>query len=296
MTNKREKKLTKGLTQPTFFDENTLVENVGPCVSAPDEQPKARKASKPRMPREDIRAIQDLLWKEALLAVQDVERFEDVEGFQEHLRRELPQNSLETRSRYGQTLVRWFFPDGVRGLVASVWVNYREPSLVEEVLRCLYLQAEPMMSAAVTDALFPIAENAVIPPSYLTNFIQQRFGEETPAKSIKRVKSNLRKLGFLVKEKGNQDALRPMSPSSTGFLIILHYLFARNEAHGIEFRTLADNPFWKYLGFKSEDQLRSILKESLNKGLIAKYLVADRIESISFRFSFAQFVTERKRL
>src|SRR5207249_3654083 len=143
---------------------------------------------------------------------------------------------------------------------------------------------------AVSEALFPIAENAVIPPSYLTNFVRQRFGQRTPDKSIQRAKSNLRKLGFLVREKGDRDTLRPMAPSPTGFLIILHYLFAKDEARGIEFRTLVDNPFWKFIGFKSDDQLRSVLRESVRKGLMAKYVVADRIESISFRFTFGEFV------
>jgi hypothetical protein len=284
--------------QPGLFDgrDEGMGETNQPETPA-DGQARSSQGNRPRVVRQDVRAIQDLLWNEALLAVHQAERFHNDEAFHEHLRHHLPQNSLETRTRYAQTLVRWFFPDGVRGLAASVWIHYRSQALLEEVLRFLYLGAEPMGAAAVSEALFPIAENARIPPSYLTNFLRQRFGDTTPDKTVKRVKSNLRKLSFLVREKGEAtDTLRAMGPSATGFLVVLHYLFAREEPRAVEFRALAENPFWKYLGFKSEDQLRSILKVSLGRGLIAKYVVADRIESISLRFTFHEFVTKQMAL
>lgn len=249
----------------------------------------------PRMAREDVRGIQDLLWKESLFALNHISEFSDDAAFQGFLQANLPQNSEETRCRYAQNLMRWFFPDGVRGLAATAWAAYQDLSLAEEILRYVYLREEPMMGSAVADALFPIAENAAIPQSYLTNFLLARFGETTPAKSIKRVKANLRKLGLLSKEKGNKDTLRPMTPSPTAFFLVLHHIFARHEAGGVEFRTMLENPFWKYLGFKSEDQLRALLKSGMVKSIIAKYVVADRIESISFRHTFDSFVTARMR-
>jgi hypothetical protein len=72
-------------------------------------------------------------------------------------------------------------------------------------------------------------------------------------------------------------------------------LFAKDEAPGVEFRTLVADPFWKFLGFKSEDQLRGVLRQCVSKSLIAKYIVADRIESISFRFTFAELVAGQMR-
>jgi hypothetical protein len=294
MTTKRKKDLDHNSTQPTLFDgKGDAADSDNHQAASADPSSKAKKPAKPRVAPQDIRAIQDLLWKEAVDTARQAENFKTEEAFQDHLRQHLPQNSLETRTRYAQSLMRWFFADGVNGLASSVWSNYRDQCLLEETLRFLYLNAQPMVAAAVAEALFPIAENAQIPPSYLTNFIRQRFGEDTPDKSIKRVKQNLRKLGILVREKGDRDTLRALSPSPTGLLILLHYLFARNEPHGVEFRTIVDNPFWKFLGFKSEDQLRAILKESVNRGLIAKYVLADRVESISFRFSFNEFVAKR---
>lgn len=252
--------------------------------------------TKRRPNREQVRGIQDLLWHEGLVALQAIRLFDDEEELRKHLHQHLPQNSDSTRSRYAQSLFRWFFPDGVRGLAARTWLKYAEPALAEEVLRYLYLRAEPMVGRVVSEALFPIAENSVIPGSYLDNFIRSSFGPATPDKSIKRVKANLRKLGFLTRERGNRDTLRAMTPSSTGFLIILHYLFANNHAHSVEVRHIAQDPFWKYLGFKSEDQFRAILKESLLRGILSKYVVADRIESITFRHSYDDFVERGLRL
>jgi hypothetical protein len=245
---------------------------------------------------EEARAIQDLIWKEALLAVQLAEPFSDEGEFQAHLQAHLPQNSPETRSRYAQTLLRWFFPDSMQGLAAEVWRHYRAPALAEEILRYLYLRAEPMAGAVVAEALFPIAEGALLPTTYLPNFVRSRLAADTPDKSLQRLKSNLRKLGFLARGRDERDTLRPLTPSSTALLILLHYLFAREQAGGVEFRTLAADPFWKYLGFKSEDRLRDVLKAALDRDLLAKYVVADRIESVSFRYTFPEFVAGSKAL
>lgn len=294
MAKKAEKQMETSLQQEQLFGEREDHAASGTSAAVGDDGAVRRKKHfSPKMAREEIRGIQDLLWKEALLALSQIESHAGDAGFQEYLQEHLPQNSLETRTRYAQSLMRWFFPDGVRGLVGQVLLSYRDQSMAAEMLRYLYLRAEPMVGAAVADALFPIAENAVIPGSYLTNFIRGRFGDNTPDKSIKRIKANLRKLGFLARGKGDKDMLRAMAPSATGFLVALHHVFALNEAGSVEFKRITDDCFWKYLGFKSEDRLRVILKESLGKGLIAKYLVADRIESIAFRYSFEEFVGRR---
>jgi hypothetical protein len=93
-----------------------------------------------------------------------------------------------------------------------------------------------------------------------------------------------------------RDVLRTPCPSATSFLIVAHHVFAYSETRGVELRTLLENPFWKYLGFKNEDQIRGILKESLAKDIIAKYVVADRIESISFRYTFDEFLEKGLKL
>ena len=237
-----------------------------------------------------------MIWKEALLSLPWSEKFEDIGEFQLYIREHLPQNSLSTRDRYAQTVVRWFYPDGMKGLTAEVWRHYQDTGLAEEILRYRYLCVETMAGAIVADALFPIGENASIPDSYIAQFIRERFGSEVPGKTTERLKANLRKLGFLSLGKERRDSLRPLAPSAIAFLVLLHFRFSQGHAGGVEFRVVASDPFWKYLGFKSEDRLRAIFREALDHGLIAKYVVADRIESISFRYSFGEFVEGRMRL
>jgi hypothetical protein len=279
------------------IDQGVLFDGLTSPPASPDLPPPAnpgafarRKLTTPRVAPTDVRAIQDLVWNEARWALTAAEQFTDDAPFEAYLAEHLPQNSPSTRTRYAQTLVRWFFRDGVRGLAAGVWIHYRDPALADEILRYLYLRAEALAGAVVAEALLPIAEHAVIPESYLPNFLRGRFGADTPAKTIRRLKTNLRKLGFLVRVTGSRDTLRVPAHSATAFLLVLHHLFALRHSGAVEFRTVAADPFWKYLGFKTEDQLRSILKDSMDRGLLAKYVLADRIESISFRYSFEQFI------
>jgi len=274
-------------------DQSTKVTTEQPAktiapVKAPQTRPGPRGGT--------IRAVQDLIWKEALLSLPWSEKFEDLGEFQSYIREHLPQNSLSTRDRYAQTVVRWFYPDGLKGLTAEVWRHYQDTGLAEEILRYRYLCAETMAGAIVADALFPIGENASIPDSYIAQFTRERFGSEVPGKTTERLKANLRKLGFLSLGKERRDSLRPLAPSATAFLVLLHFRFSQGHPGGVEFRAMASDPFWKYLGFKSEDRLRAILREALDHGLIAKYVVADRIESISLRYSFREFAEGRMRL
>jgi hypothetical protein len=281
---------------PERIDVERVEEPPGePATVQPTRKPNVAVGSPPRTEpsRDSVRAIQDLIWKEALLCLPWSESFGNLGEFQAYIREHLPQNSLSTRDRYAQTLIRWFYPDGMEGLAAQVWRKYRDPILAEEILRYLYLNAEPMVGAVVAEALYPISENALIPESYMAQFVQVRFGGNVPVKTIERLKTNLRKLGFLSSAMGHRDSLRPVSPSAAAFLILLHFRYAHGQPGGVEFRTLASDPFWKYLGYKSEDRLRTILRDAFDRGLIAKYVVADRIESISLRFSLREFVEGR---
>ena len=119
-----------------------------PDGSSPTRDSPTEVAPKPSKKHEVIRAIQDLIWKEALLSLPWSEKFEDIGEFQHYIREHLPQNSLSTRDRYAQTVVRWFYPDGLKGLTAKVWRHYQDPGLAEEILRYRYLCAETMAGAS----------------------------------------------------------------------------------------------------------------------------------------------------
>jgi hypothetical protein len=53
------------------------------------------------------------------------------------------------------------------------------------------------MGACVVQALFPLEDRIEIPSSYFDKFLAEHLGQIPPAKTRKRVKMNLKRIGFL---------------------------------------------------------------------------------------------------
>ena len=104
------------------------------------------------------RTLQDLLFTEGLLAVRLAVNLDSLEVLHSQLVSHLHQNSLETRSRYARSILKWFFPNGVGSLVRNVWAAYNDESVTADILRYLYLASEPIMGACVAEALYPLEE------------------------------------------------------------------------------------------------------------------------------------------
>ena len=242
------------------------------------------------------RAIQDALLPEGLHAVKWSVECQSVEQLQEVLSEKLGQNSLETRRRYSQSILKWFFPDGIDGLLPKVWRTYEDEAVINDLLRYSYLVQEPLMGKCVADALFPLENGLVIPSSYFDKFLTDFLRETPPEKTRERLKINLKKLGFLERAKGKPDRLTPVVPQKTSFLILLHHLFAPKSIRAIELRNLFANPFWKYLGYKSEDAVRSILREADAARVVGKYVVADQLEQVTTCFSLNDMLERKIRL
>jgi hypothetical protein len=247
-------------------------------------------------PSASPRAIQDALLPEGLQAVKWSVECQSVEELQDALVKKLGQNSLETRRRYSQSILKWFFADGMDGLLPRVWRVYADEAVVNDLLRYSYLVQEPVMGACVADALFPLENGLVIPPSYFDKFLTDFLRETPPEKTRERLKINLKKLGFLERAKGKPDRLASVSPQKTSFLILLHHLFAPRSVRTVELRNLFTNPFWKYLGYKTEDGVRGVLRDANAARVIGKYVVADHLEQVTTCFTFAELLEKRVRL
>jgi hypothetical protein len=188
---------------------------------------------------------------------------------------------METRHRYAQSITRWFFSDGIEGLLPRVWRAYADEAIVLDLLRWSYLEREPLMGRCVADALFPLQNGIAIPSTYFDRFLFEYLGAIPPESTRKRIKGNLKRLGFLERAKGKVDRLTPVLPQKTSLLILIHYLFAPSSVRTVELRNLLLNPFWKYLGYKSEEAVREVLREADVSGIIGKYVMADQIEQIT---------------
>lgn len=241
-------------------------------------------------------SIQDALLVEGLLAVKLSIGCRSLDELNELLIKNLSQNSLETRRRYVQSITRWFFPDGTDGLLPKVWRAYADEPVMRDLLRWSYLAQEPIMGACVADALFPLESGIAIPPTYFDKFLTGHLGEAPPEKTRERIKINLKRIGFLERAKGNPDRLTPVVPRKTSFMILLHHLFAPKSVRTVELRTLFGNPFWKYLGYKSEDVVRNVLREADAASAISKYIVADQIEQVTTCCALDQWLKRGMRL
>ncbi len=243
-----------------------------------------------------VRTIQDVLLAEGSLAVKVSVDCQSLEQLQDVLVGKLSQNSVETRRRYVQSITRWFFSDGIDGILRRVWLAYKDDDILSDLLRWSFLQQEPVMGATVTEALFPLENGIAIPAIYFDKFFADYFGEAPSEKTRERLKTNLKKLGFLERARGRPDRLTPVMPQKTSFLILLHRLFAPKSVRTVELRLLFANAFWKLLGYKSEDAVRSLLREADAAGVIAKYVVADQLEQLTTCFAFDELLEKRVRL
>ncbi len=273
--------------------EKTVPSSMSQPVIAILGKPKARQSAETKNGQ---RTLQDLLFAEGLLAARLSVHLDSLEGLQSQLVSHLRQNSLETRTRYVQSILKWFFPNGVGSLVRNVWAAYNDESITADILRYLYLVAEPIMGACVSEALYPLEEGMLIPSHYFDRFLSDHLGGEPPPKTRQRLKTNLMKLGFLARARGKPDRLQPVIPTHTAFLIVLHHLFAPNGPRTVELHRLFAHPFWQYLGFKSEDRVRAVLRSADAAGVLGKYVVADQLEQVTTCLTLHEILARKVRL
>ena len=148
-------------------------------------------------PQRERRTIQDVLIPEGLMAIKAAHEAKSTDELQELLMKRLGQNSMETRSRYSRSIINWFFPDGVQGLLPRVWQAYQDDAISADLLRWSYLNKEPIMGRCVGEALFPCESGLAMPSTYFDKFLHDCLGETPPEKTRERLKMNLKRIGFL---------------------------------------------------------------------------------------------------
>jgi hypothetical protein len=249
-----------------------------------------------KVPARERKTIQDVLIAEGLIALKVASEATSPEQLQELLMKRLGQNSAETRRRYAHSILKWFFPDGLEGLLPRAWRAYEDEAISTDLLRWSYLNQEPIMGRCVAEALFPCENGLAMPTTYFDKFLQDSLGEPAPEKTRERLRINLKRIGFLDRAKGKPDRLVPVVTQKTSLLILVHHLFAAKAVRTIELRNLFANPFWKFLGYKSEDAVRAVLREADAKGLIGKYVVADQLEQVTTCFTLDELLERKARL
>ena len=255
----------------------------------------ARQSQSPRILNRPQKTLQEVVFKEALAAVVQSETVVEIDALREVLAAGLPQNSETTRLRYADSLIKWFFRDGLNGLALTTWRSYRDFSIQLAVHRYLYLCAEPIMAASVSTVLPRLQDGIVAPSHYLISHAENAIGHSLVLLSRKRLLSNLRKLGFLEKT-STGDRIATPSFNPTAALICLHHAFSVEAVRTIEVSQIEANPFWFYMGLRNADQLRDFLRAADHAGLIGKYIVADRLEQITTSLGWRELIERRAKL
>ena len=255
-------------------------------ASAPD---------KPRILARPQKTLQDVMLKESVASLPVIATLVNIDELRMRLADTLPQNGEATRIRYAESMIRWFFRDGLQGLALSVWRTYGDYGLQHAIHRYQYLSIEPIVAQCVVHVLSKLNEGIVVPEGYLAGHTEKLVGHPLVELTRKRLLSNLRKLGFLDRQ-ATGDRLAPVQVNKTGLLLAFHYEFARDGLRTVSFASIAANPFWRYFGVRTEDDLRDFLREADHLGLLGKYVVADRLEQVTPAYTLAELLQRKARL
>lgn len=259
------------------------------------EESREQDAGMPRILSRPQRTIQEVMLKEAIAALPAIASLSDLSRLRLGLADTLPQNGAETRIRYADSMIRWFFRDGLQGLALTTWRTYGDHGLQHAVHRYLYLSIEPIVAQCVVHVLGKLNDGIIVPDGYLAGHTEKLVGHPLVEGTRKRLLSNLRKLGFLERH-ATGDRLASVAINKTALLLALHNEFAREEVRTVSFATIAANPFWRYCGVRTEDDLRDFLRETDHLGLLGKYVVADRLEQVTPAYTLAELFQRKVRL
>ncbi|SRR5208283_172206 len=152
--------------------------------------------SRPRIISRPQKTIQEVMFKEALAALPVISSVSDLSQLRLRLAETLPQNAEATRVRYAESMIRWFFRDGLQGLAITTWRAYGDVGLQSAIHRYLYLSIEPIVAQCVINVLSKLNEGIVVPDGYLAGHTEKLVGHPLVERTRKRLLSNLRKLGF----------------------------------------------------------------------------------------------------
>jgi len=244
--------------------------------------------------QQQLSTLQDFPYAEGRQAVKDSLRFADFAPFYADMVDHLPQNSPATRKRYASLVVRWFFPERqLGGLLPTIWQTYGDDQLLHEVARVTTLETEPVIARFVTDVILPIPPGTSFSRELTRNYVTATYGA-FKANSYQRLLTSVAILGFL-RRNGSAWSVAAVPPPANALLILLHARLAPTPRI-IRLADLLAAPFWRYLGLRSEDDVRHILRDAAAAGLLARYTIVDQLEQITTRYAYTDYLSQRLRL
>lgn len=238
--------------------------------------------------------VQKCTYLQGLIAVQMAAQYENWDSLRSDMEEALPFNSAESRKRRFRSLMRWALDGGSMNPIGSrVWCSYKDEGLSNQVLRERYLDVYPVIGKFVSSVLatFPIGAELGV-DAIRDYLIQEHVGALDT--SIVELRLTLRDIGF-VRKVGRKYVVTETSLPRTAFLVLLHYHLAPEPATIIVPEIIA-HPFWRYLGGRDGEEVRSALSQAAACDAISRYVTVDSLEQITTRFALEELLQKRIRL
>lgn len=247
-----------------------------------------------KVKRGEDKHLQDILWPDTIFAVKRSVSCQSIDELGEALRNELPQNSVNTRSRNTSIILSRFFPDSeIDRFPRRVAERYSDDNLLANVLGPLVLLTEPLLGRLFAERLHPIPAGTELPRDFFKKYGME-VGGSAAGKVGDRCSGAAKALGWTLRERGRTFRAASVFDRSAA-LLLLHYRYAPTPCI-VDINHVLSESFWKYLAFADANALRTFLKELERKGHISRYSQVDRLEQITTRFSLNELISNGVRL
>ena len=232
--------------------------------------------------------LQHFPWQDSIWAVKSAIDFHSYDEFSEYLRHNLRLNSPESRKKYTTLITHRYFSDhSLSNLLVEVWRHYRDEGVLADVMRVATLESEPVIARFVVEELLPRPPGTILDPDVPRAFIERSFGE-FKEKSYTRLMSTARHLGF-VGRYNRQVLVEAIATPGDAMLILLHDRLAETPRI-VRVTEILEANWWRYLGLRSADAVRDILRAGESAGLLARYAIVDELEQVTTRFSRDRYI------
>ena len=237
---------------------------------------------------ETVSTLQMFPWATCLDAVKRSAAYGEFCAFRSELDNSLPQNSLETRRRTANLIVKWYFPShSLSEMPTLVWRAYQREDILTDIMRMMTLESEPVIARFVTEQVQVLAPGTELDLALARDFVATTYGG-FKAKNHERLLTTCRHLGFLSRQ-NNRWLVGGLSRPDDALLITLHARLAPSPRI-VRLSDILLAPFWRYLGLRSPDDVRAILRDAVAAGLISRYVTVDELEQITTRYGASEYL------
>lgn len=238
--------------------------------------------------------LQDFPLQASIQAVKASADFQSYEDFYHYMLDHLPQNSPQTRRRYANLVGKRYFPGlSLNSLLPQVWKAYQDEQILVDLMRAMALEAEPVIARFVLDEVWPLAVGQVFDVQVARTFIENTYGT-FKKQSYKRLLLTVRYLGFLGRY-GSELVVEEIPTPADALLILLHDRLAPTPRI-VRLSEILDTAWWRFLGLKTADAVRHILRDAEAAGLISRYTTVDELEQVTTRFTRDDYIAQARRV